>query len=115
MGVPVLSMKGDRHCARVGESLLAALGIDGAFVAADAADYVAKAIDLAGRRAELSELRPEIRRRLLASELCDEPGLVRAVENAYREMWRKWCVDGPRYGLGPSPFDREWEAQCARP
>lgn len=115
MGVPVLTLKGDRHCARVGESLLAALGIDGAFAASDVADYVAKAIDLAGRRAEISELRPEIRRRLLASELCDEAGLVRAVENAYREMWRKWCVDGPRCGLGPSPFDIEREAQCARP
>ncbi len=114
MGVPVLGLKGDRHCARVGESLLAALGIDGAFVAADAADYVAKAVDLAGRRAELSELRPEIRRRLLASELCDAAGLVRAVENAYREMWRKWCAEGPRYGLGPSRFDAEWGAKCAK-
>jgi protein O-GlcNAc transferase len=114
MGVAVLGLKGDRHCARVGESLLGALGIDGAFVADDVADYVARAVDLAGRRDELSALRPEIRRRLLASELCDEPGLVRAVEAAYREMWRKWCADGPRCGLGPSRFDREREAQCAR-
>lgn len=114
MGVPVLSIRGDCHAARVGQSLLAAIGVDQAFVADDVADYVRRAVDFAARRAELSDLRPEMRRRLLASDLCHEPSLVAAVETAYREMWRKWCADGPRHGLGPSPFERELEARCAR-
>ena len=35
--------------------------------------------------------RQEIRRTLVASPLMDEAGIVRDVENAYREMWRTWC------------------------
>jgi predicted O-linked N-acetylglucosamine transferase (SPINDLY family) len=37
------------------------------------------------------DLRQEIRRALAASPLMDEAGIVRDVENAYREMWRAWC------------------------
>jgi len=32
-----------------------------------------------------------LRKALQASPLRDERGLVRSVENAFREMWRIWC------------------------
>jgi predicted O-linked N-acetylglucosamine transferase (SPINDLY family) len=111
MGVPVLGLAGDRHCARVGASLISSLGLADGFLAETEADYVRRAIAWAGRRAELAALRPEVCRRLLASPLCDRAGLARALEAAYREMWRRWCAEGPRCGLGPSRF--EGELACA--
>jgi protein O-GlcNAc transferase len=38
-----------------------------------------------------SGLRGRIREALQASPLMDEGGLVRSLEEAYREMWRAWC------------------------
>lgn len=112
MGVPVLGVRGDRHCARVGESLIAALGLADGFLADSTEDYVRRAIAWSERRAELAALRPEVHRRLLASPLCDREGLVRALEVEYRKMWRTWCAEGPRHGLGISRFERE--LSCAR-
>ncbi len=107
MGVPVLSLAGDRHCARVGGSLLAALGLAEEFLGRDVGDYVRRAIGFAARRDELAARRGDFRRRLLASPLCDEGGFIVALEDAYRAMWRRWCAEGPRGGLGPSVFERE--------
>jgi predicted O-linked N-acetylglucosamine transferase (SPINDLY family) len=107
MGVPVLSPAGDRHCARVGGSLLAAVGLTEEFLACDVADYVRRAVAFAARRNDLAARRGDLRRRLLASPLCDEAGFVAALEAAYRTMWRTWCAGGPRCGLGPSPFEQE--------
>lgn len=112
MGVPVLGLAGDRHCARVGASLIAALGLADDFLADSPDDYVARAIAWSGRRAELAALRPEVHRRLLASPLCDRPGLLRALEAEYRRIWRVWCAQGPRCGLGVSRFERE--LACAK-
>lgn len=113
MGVPTLTLKGDRHSGRVGETLLAAMGMSEDFVADDIDDYVRRAVDWAGRSDELAAMRPGMRARLKASPLGDERGHARAMEAAYRAMWRVWCTAGPRYGLGPSPFERELHA-CAK-
>lgn len=115
MGVPVLTLVGGWHCARVGESLIRAIGHAEGFLAADAADYVRRAVDWAGRREDLAAVRRGLRARLLASPVCDEAGFVTALEEAYRAMWRHWCAgEGARGGLGPSPFERELQAACAR-
>ncbi len=114
MGVPVLSLKGGRHCARVGESLLSATGLAADFLADDVDDYVRRAIAWAARRGDLAVLRGGMRQRLLASPLCDETGFVAALEDALRAMWGTWCAAGPRGGLGPSPFETELRARRAR-
>lgn len=113
MGVPTLTLKGDRHSARVGESLVGAMGLSDGFVAADVDDYVRRAVDWAARRDDLAAMRPGMRDRFKASPLGDERGHARAMEAAYRAMWRVWCAAGPRHGLGPSRFDRELQA-CAK-
>ncbi|MGE4526871.1 MAG: tetratricopeptide repeat protein [Rhodospirillaceae bacterium] len=114
MGVPVLSLAGDRHCARVGESLLRATGLAADFLAADTADYVRRAVAWADRRGELAAMRAGLRERLLASPLCDEAGFTAALEDAYRGLWRDWCGgSGARCSLGPSPFETELRAACA--
>jgi protein O-GlcNAc transferase len=90
MGVPVVSLRGDRFVGRVGESILSTIGL-AELVAGNADEYVATAAALAADRPRLSALRAELRPRLLASPLCQPDRFTRALETAYRGMWRHWC------------------------
>jgi predicted O-linked N-acetylglucosamine transferase (SPINDLY family) len=85
MGVPVLTLAGDRRAARMGDSIMNALGLR-EFVAYSPEDFVAKAATLAGRLDELSELRASLRGRLEKSALADGVSLARALEEAFRAM-----------------------------
>ena len=85
MGVPVVSMAGSRHAARVGASLLAQMGLDG-LVAHDEEGYLAIAAGLAGNPARLETMRRGMRARMAASPLCDNADFARRIEEAYREM-----------------------------
>jgi len=85
MGVPVVTLAGERFVGRVGASVLSALGLE-ELVAADEEDYIVKAVSLAEDRARLSGLRRSLRPRLAASSLCDAPGYTRRFEAALRAM-----------------------------
>ncbi len=91
MGVPVIALEGTAHAGRVGVSLLHAAGIP-EFLARTPEDYIEKAVGLAADRGGLGTMRPEIRRRLLASALCDGPAYAARWHGAIRELWRGWCV-----------------------
>jgi len=89
MGVPVVTLRGDRHAGRVGASLLGQLGLDD-LTARTVEEYIEIAAALAGDRDRLIELRQNLRARMRASSLCDAPAFARKIEGAYREMWRRW-------------------------
>ncbi len=85
MGVPVVTLAGRSHVARVGVSLNSSLGLD-RFIAENPAGYVRAAVS-AGRDPEgLRRLRFELRTRMTRS-VCDSAAYVNSVENAYRTMW----------------------------
>ena len=84
MGVPVLTLAGRGHAARVSASLLTAAGLP-AWIAATPEDFVAKA--RAVNVADLAKLRLAMRDRVRASPLCDVNAHARGVENAYRAIW----------------------------
>lgn len=90
MGVPVISLRGDRFVGRMGASILNAVGL-GEFVADDEDDYIGKAKALAADVPRLAELRNGLRAQLLNSPLCDGPGFTRDLESVYRTMWKEWC------------------------
>jgi predicted O-linked N-acetylglucosamine transferase (SPINDLY family) len=90
MGVPVITLAGDRHVGRIGASALGAIGL-GDLVASSPDDYIRIATALAGDLDRLAELRSGLRLRMMNSPLCDGPGFARDVEAAYRAMWRRWC------------------------
>ena len=91
MGVPVLTLVGERSAGRSSASILGALGLH-EWIAATPDDYVRLALAHAADSARLADLRATLRARLRASPLMDEAGFARDMEGAYREMWRAWCA-----------------------
>lgn len=91
MGVPVVTLTGDRHSGRVGTSILHAAGLPG-LIAADEDDYVRIAVGLAEKRAGLASLRARLRTVLARSPLLKHRRMTRELEQAYREAWQKWCA-----------------------
>lgn len=89
MGVPVVTLAGRAHAGRVGVSLLGAVGLP-EFVATTPAEYARLASVLVADRGRLDDLRTTLRERLRTSPLCDAPSHARALEGAYRAMWRAW-------------------------
>jgi protein O-GlcNAc transferase len=91
MGVPVITLAGSRHVARVGVSLLSNVGLP-ELVAYSVEDYVEKAAALACDLRRLGALRAGLRERMQRSPLMDGAKFARGVEAAYRAMWRGWCA-----------------------
>jgi len=90
MGVPVVTLTGQKWIERAGLSLLTQVGLE-SFAASTPEKYIAKAKALAASPAALDRLRSSMRQRMLASPLCDAKRLCRELEVAYRQMWRRWC------------------------
>lgn len=92
MGVPVLSLKGDRFINHQGETILTNAGIRN-WIAADEEDFVSKAVAFAGNLDVLSDLRARLRAQVTSSTLCDAKRFARNFEDALREIWMKCCAD----------------------
>ncbi len=88
MGVPVVSVRGRLAVNCCGASFLSAVGFP---VAATLEQYISLANTLVKTIAATPNLRQRVRRSMMKSPLMDERGLMRAVEIAYRDMWRAWC------------------------
>jgi predicted O-linked N-acetylglucosamine transferase (SPINDLY family) len=89
MGVPTLSLAGDRHAARVGVSHAMNLGLPD-LVAASVDDYVERAIGFADT-GRLAAVKTDLRERMRASPLMNHSGTTRAIEAVFRGAWRAWC------------------------
>jgi predicted O-linked N-acetylglucosamine transferase (SPINDLY family) len=93
MGVPVVSLTGDRAVFRGGVSVLSNAGLP-QLIASTADDYVAIATSLAADLPALSAMRQSLRQRLMESPLMDASGFARDFEAALRNMWRQWIEAG---------------------
>ena len=90
MGVPVVTLRGDRYVSRMGENIMMNIGLEECVTDSEDA-YVAKAISLATDFPRLAKIRANLRNQLLNSPLCDGPGFTRDLEKEYRCMWETWC------------------------
>ena len=89
MGVPVLSLRGDRFLSRTAGSIAHNAGLPD-WVAADEGDYVAKAVTFTSNLERLAVLRNGLRQQVLASPLFDAPRFAKNFEDALWGMWQKW-------------------------
>jgi predicted O-linked N-acetylglucosamine transferase (SPINDLY family) len=90
MGVPTVTLMGQTVVSRAGWSQLCNLGLRE--LAAQAPEqYVSVAVRVAGNLTRLQELRNSLRQRMEQSPLMDAPRFARHMEQAYRQMWRRWC------------------------
>ncbi|HEY8026674.1 MAG TPA: peptide-binding protein, partial [Burkholderiaceae bacterium] len=88
MGVPVLTLAGERLAGRMGVSQLSNVGLQN-WIAESEADYVAKAAQLCDIQA-LATLRAGLRQQALASPLFDAPRFAGHFAQALRGMWLRW-------------------------
>ncbi|MGA7749249.1 MAG: tetratricopeptide repeat protein, partial [Gallionella sp.] len=86
MGVPVLSLQGDRFLSCTAASIAHNAGLPD-WSAADEDDYVAKAVAFASDLERLAALRAGLRQQVLASPLFDAPRFARHFEAALWGMW----------------------------
>lgn len=91
MGAPVITMPGRTISSRLAAATLTALDLS-EFIAADLKSYVALACATARDLDKLAHVRGTLRSRLSNSQLGDPARYTRAVEAAYREIWRSWCA-----------------------
>ena len=87
MGVPVITLAGDRHAGRVGASILTNVGLTD-FIAQDIDGYIQLAVEMAANPTYLQEIRRGLRKRMLGSPLCDGSSFANDIEKAYQEMWQ---------------------------
>jgi predicted O-linked N-acetylglucosamine transferase (SPINDLY family) len=98
MGVPVVTLAGEpgRPESRTGLALLSAAGLAGSegWAADTLGRFVEIAAALSGDLPRLAAIRAELRKRAAASPLGDANRVARALEAAYRDLWRRWCRGG---------------------
>ena len=94
MGVPVVTLAGDRPVGRGGLSILATLGRP-EWVGHSIDEYIEVARKLASSPDQLAAIRQGLRVEIQNSPLMDSPRFAREVEKHFREIWRRWCGEGP--------------------
>ena len=85
MGVPTVTLCGNRHAGRVGASLLSRVGLENC-ITRGIDDYVGTAFTLAENHDFLSKLRGELRGIMKNSALCDARLVTSDIENAYQSI-----------------------------
>ncbi|MDD2321865.1 MAG: hypothetical protein PHO83_17610, partial [Geobacteraceae bacterium] len=96
MGVPVITLCGDRHAERVGASLLSSVGLE-ELIAYDKEEYLRIACQLTSEPAKLARLRSSLRKQVAESKLCDKKSFTRQMETLYQELWEQWATSSKRF------------------
>jgi predicted O-linked N-acetylglucosamine transferase (SPINDLY family) len=86
MGVPVISLLGDRFISRAGGVISLQAGLKET-IATNKDEFIEKAIVLAGDKTNLRKTRKTLRQKLIDSPLCNGPMYARNVENTFQSMW----------------------------
>lgn len=85
MGVPIVTLAGRTHAARVGASLLTHVGLP-EWIAETPDDYLRVARDAALDTSRLAALRASLREKMRASPLCDAVGFTLTLEETFARI-----------------------------
>ena len=85
MGVPVISMYGNRYSTRFGADMLRLVGVT-ELIATSESEYIKLAVELANDDKRLKELHETLRKRLEQSHLMDTTRYVAELESLYRRL-----------------------------
>ena len=88
MGIPVVTLEGDRMVGRWSAAMLRKVGLS-RLIARSEVEYVEIARQLASNPDALARLRGELPERLARSPLCAEQARARQLERLYRCMWAR--------------------------
>ena len=91
LGVPYITLAARPGMGRIGSSFLASMGCT-QWIAQDEEEYIEKAVALAADWPALAEVRAGLRDKLCASDVMDEVGNTRKMEQAYQQMFQQWEV-----------------------
>jgi len=91
MGVPVVTLYGDRHAGRMVSSVLQHAGLK-ELIAYSKNEYIDKAIHVTQNLAVLDKMRRMMREKLSSSRLMDTAGYVHEVESLFRKLWENYCL-----------------------
>jgi predicted O-linked N-acetylglucosamine transferase (SPINDLY family) len=86
MGVPVITLFGDRHVGRVGASILTNVGLKD-FIAEDIDSYIKLAIKVSTNISYLRDIKKTLRERMQKAPLCDAHSFANDIENTYKNIW----------------------------
>lgn len=85
MGVPVISLVGDRHAGRVGYSILKNCSFEN-MIALNCDEYVSSAMALSKNYVLLNEFRHEVRKRFVLSLICSSDKYLKSLEKIYNKI-----------------------------
>lgn len=91
MGVPVLTLKGQRHGARFGYSILKNIDLDD-WIAESETEYIIKAVGFSKQPKLLDTLHRNLRTVMMDSPLMDEKQYMKDIECMYQSMWQHYQV-----------------------
>jgi predicted O-linked N-acetylglucosamine transferase (SPINDLY family) len=86
MGVPIVTLSGDRFAGRMVTSVLSALGLTNC-IAKSSGEFIEKSCALAATRDTLRQLRQTLRTIVASNILCNGPKFTAGLESAYLRMW----------------------------
>ncbi len=92
MGVPVVTLSGDRPIGRQTKGFLELAGLN-ELIATTPAEYISIAVNLASNCEKLADIRANLRDKLSSSLLCNPVFFARKFEETLRTVWQNWCTD----------------------
>jgi predicted O-linked N-acetylglucosamine transferase (SPINDLY family) len=97
-GLPVVTCRGESFAARVGASLLNAIGL-GDLVTSNLGEYEALTLKLAQNDTLRADLKKRLKWNRLIYPLFNCPEFTRHIETVYQTMWERW-----QRGESPASF-----------
>ena len=92
MGNPFITLASRPSVGRIGATILTATGHT-EWIAKTEDEYIKKAVELASDMNRLSDIRSSLREDIQSSVLMNEKLFTVTLEEAYQDMWKKWCLD----------------------